>query len=91
MKRVLVGPVDRRAGKTEEEGVRQSESHLLAEVALLGAVSFVDHENDVLAVVERLRDLAEFEDSGDEDLSHVLPEEGFKLLLTAGACEIGDI
>ena len=91
MERVFVGPVDRRTGKTEEEGVRQSEAHLLAEVALLGAVSFVDHDDDVLAVVDRLRDLAEFEDSSDEDLSHVLPEEGFKFLLATGACEVGDI
>ena len=91
VERVLVGSVDGRAGQAEEESVWQGESHLLAEVALLGAVRLVDHEDDVLTVVECPRNLAEFEDGGDEDLSHVLLEEGLKLLLAAGACEVGDI
>ena len=88
---VLIGSVDGRAGQAEEEGVRQGEAHFLAEVALLGAVRLINHKDDVLALVERPRDLAEFEDGGDENLSHVLLEEGFKLLFAAGACEVGDV
>ena len=57
----------------------------------MGAVCLVDHEDDVLALIERPRNLAEFEDGGDEDLSHVLLEEGLKFFLAASACEIGDI
>ena len=78
--RVPVGPVDRRAGQAEEEGIGQGLAHLAAEVAFLGAVGFVHHHNDVRAVVQFAAGLAELVDRGDEHLADILAQQGLQLL-----------
>ena len=69
---VAVALVDRRAGQAEQERVRQRLAHLLPVVALLRAVRLVDHRDDVVAVVEHARRLAELVDRGDDDLPRAL-------------------
>ena len=88
VERVAVGAVDRRAGQPEQERVRQRLAHLAAEVALLGAVGLVDHGDDVVAVVEDARRLAELVDRRDDDLAHVLRQQPLQLLAAVGLDQV---
>jgi hypothetical protein len=89
--RVVVAPVDGRAGESEQEGVRERFAHLDAEVALLGAMGLVDEDDDVLAVVELARGLAELVDCRDDDLAHIVVEQLLKLLAAVGGLEVRDV
>ena len=72
---ILVGAVNRGAGQAEEECVGQRHAHLLAQVAFLGSVSFVDHDNDIITGIQFAINLAELENGGDQDLAHITTEE----------------
>ncbi len=77
---VAVAAVDGRARQPEQEGVRQGGAHLHPQVAFLGAVGFVDQDDDVLTVVQHAVGFAKFEDGGDDDLARVLAQQGFQFL-----------
>ena len=77
---IAVGTVDGRAGEAEEEGIGQGLAHLAAQIAFLRAVGFVHHHDDVGAFVQPAAGLAELVDGSDEDLAHVLPEQGLQFL-----------
>ena len=88
---VLVGAVDWRSREAEEERIGQGGAHLLPQVSLLGPVGLVDHDDDVVALVQDSIHFAELEDRCDEDLPRVCCEEGRQFLLTAGGGHVGDI
>ena len=49
-------PVDRRAGETEEAGVRERLAHVRSEAPVLRAVRFIHHDEDVLCFGKRRMD-----------------------------------
>ena len=78
--RVLVRPIDGRAGEAKQKRIWQRLAHLAAEIAFLGAVSFVHHDDDVRAFVQLAAGLAELVDRGDEHFPDVLPEKRLQFL-----------
>ena len=88
---VAVGAVDGRAGEAEQEGIGQGLTHLATQVAFLGAVGFVHHDDDVRAFVEPAAGLAKLVDGGDQHLAHVLPEQLLQLLAGGHADHVGHV
>ena len=85
---IAVGPVDRRPGQAEQEGVGQSVAHLAAEVTFLSPVGLVDQSDNVAAVVQHPFDLAELEDCGNDDLAYVLLKQPLQLSSALGLDQI---
>lgn len=85
----MVALVDWRAGQPEEECVGQCFAHLLPVVAFLGAVGFVDHRDDVGAVVEHTVGFTELVDHRDDDLAGTLAQQGLQLVAGVGGDESG--
>lgn len=71
---MLRSRVDGGTGKSEQEGVWEGRTHLHTEIALLGAVGFVDQDNDVVLIVEDAPGLSELMDGGDDHLPGVACE-----------------
>ena len=88
---VVVGTVDGCAGEAKQERIGQRLAHLATEVAFLGAMGFVDHDDDVRAFVEPAAGLAELVDGGNEHLAHVLPEQLLQLLAGGHADHVGHV
>ena len=83
-KRVLIQLVDGCAGQTKEERVRQRLAHAHTEITLLRAMGLIDHEDDIIAIVERLGDLGKFKYLSDDDLAGIRLQQPRQL--RAGIC-----
>ncbi|BBO72626.1 hypothetical protein DSCW_00430 [Desulfosarcina widdelii] len=56
---------------TEKKGIGQCIAHLASQITFLGAVRFVNHNDDVRTLVQTTVRLAEFVDGGDDDLAGI--------------------
>ncbi len=88
---IAVAAVDGRTGQPEEEGIGQRGAHLHAQVALLGAVRLVDHDDNVVPLVEHAVRLGEFEDGRDDDLARVLAQQLLQLGAGLRLDQVGDV
>ena len=91
VERVSVGFVDRSPCHAEVERVRKCLAHLPTELTLLRTVCLVDHDDDVIAIVEYALRLAELEDGGDDHLPDVLGEQVGQLCSGVCAHQVGHL
>ena len=90
-KSILVQLVDGRAGQAEEEGVGQRRAHARTEIALLGTVGFVDHDDNVVPEVQRLLHPLELKYLGDDYLAGVVFQQLRQLRVGLRRHQVGHV
>jgi len=89
--RIAVGPIDGRAGQSEQERVGQRVAHFAAQVAFLRAVGLVHHHDHVRAFVQPPLGLGEFVDRRDQHFAHVLGQQRVQFLPRVHAEHVGHV
>src|SRR5207249_4082835 len=69
---IAIAFVDGRTSKAEQKCMRQSLAHLFTQIALLCAVCFIYHQDNVTACIENTGSLSKFVNSGDDDFASIL-------------------
>ena len=81
---VAIALIDGGTGHAKQKRIGQRFAHFPAQVAFLGAVSFIHQGNDVVAVVQNAVRFAKLVDGGDDDLAHVLSQQGSQFFTAVG-------
>ena len=79
---VVISTIDWCASETEQERIRQRLTHLTTKITLLGTVGFIDHSDDVIAIIEDAFCLAKLEDRCYDDFSYIFAENVLEISTT---------
>ena len=90
-KGVLIDAVDGGTCQAKEERIRESGPHFNTQIAFLGAVALVHHDDDVISKAQFAGDLLETENRSYDDFSNILPQHGHQLFTGRGRLQISHI